>query len=139
MAAKRFVDNPASDANDRAILRRQFEIWAANDAVFQTLAQGNMLLAEALPVSKDLAALGEAGLKLLDYLTPAPVAAKSKKLSSKDKKAEAAALAAKQEWVAQVNVQLTRLAQPARRGQPLPADVRLAAYRPIKVLADAIK
>jgi hexosaminidase len=139
MAARRFVANPASDANDRAILRRQFEIWAANDAVFQTIAQDNMLLAEALPVSKDLAALGEAGLKLLEYLTPAPAAAKPRKLSGKEKKAEAAALAARQEWLAQVNAQLTRLAQPARRGQPLPADVRLAAYRPVKVLADAIK
>jgi hexosaminidase len=139
MAARRFVANPASDANDRAILRRQFEIWAANDAVFQTMAQDNNLLAEALPVSKDLAALGDAGLKLLNYLTPAPAAAKPKKLSSKEKKAESAALAAKQEWLAQVNAQLTRLAQPARRGQPLPADVRLAAYRPVKVLADAIK
>ncbi len=133
--------DPASDAKDRAVLRRQFEIWAANDAVFQTMAQDNMLLAEALPVSKDLAALGEAGLKLLDYLTPAPapVPAKHKKLSSKEKKEEAAAAAAKQEWLAQVNAQITSLARPARRGQPLPADVRLAAYRPIKVLADAIK
>ena len=66
--------------DDRAVLRRQFETWAANDAVFQPIAQDNKLLAEVLPVSKDLAALGEAGLKLLDYLTPAsaPVPAKPK-------------------------------------------------------------
>ena len=34
---------------------------------------------------------------------------------------------------------LTLLGRAVRRGQPFPGDVRLAAYRPVKVLADAIK
>jgi hexosaminidase len=149
-AARRFVANPASDKDDAAVLRRQFEIWAVNDAQFQPLAENNKLLAEAAPLSKDLAALGEAGLKLLDYLTPTPAApagVKPKKLSRKAKKAEQeaqqAAQAARTEWLARENAELTRLAAPPRRAAgaaPAPsADVRLAAYRPIKVLADAVK
>ena len=102
------------------------------------------------PLSKDLAALGEAGIKMLDYLTPQsgpPPGAKSKKLSSKARKAELAeqqaAQAAKDDWLAKENAELARLAQPPRRGnnggaQSLPADVRLAAFRPVKVLADAL-
>jgi hypothetical protein len=148
LAAKRLVANPTGDANDRAVLRRQFEIWSANDALFQPMAENNKLLAEVLPLSKDLAALGDAGLKLLDYLTPAPAAGKPRKLSGKEKKAEQAAekaaQAARQELLTQVNAQVTRLAQPPRRGNAGGApgtspDVRLAAYRPIKVLADAMK
>ena len=48
------------------MLRRQFETWAANDALFQPLAENNSLLEEVKPLSKDLSALGEAGLKLLE-------------------------------------------------------------------------
>jgi hypothetical protein len=87
---------------------------------------------------------------MLDYLTPPPAepaGKKPKKLSSKEKKAEEAAQqaarAARQEWLGQVNAQITRLSQPPRRGnagaaQNASADVRLAAFRPIKVLADAL-
>lgn len=147
LAAKRFVANPAGDGVDKAALRRQFETWAANDALFQPLAENNKLLAEALPLSKDLATLGDEGVRLLDYLTPVSLV-KSKKLSGREKKAEQAAekaaQAAKQELLAQVNAQITRLAQPPRRGNAGAApttspDVRLAAYRPVKVLADALK
>jgi len=150
LAARRFAANPAGDRADEAMLRRQFEIWAANDALFRPLAENNKLLAEAAPVSKDLSALGEAGIKMLDYLTPAPVmpaGVKPKKLSSKARKAELAAQqaaeAAKADWLAKENAELTRLAQPPRRGngggaQNPSADVRLAAFRPVKVLADAL-
>ena len=55
-------------ASDVARLREQFTIWAANDARFQALAAGNVLLTEGLPVSKDLSAAGEAGLRALDYI-----------------------------------------------------------------------
>jgi hypothetical protein len=149
-AARRFVANPASDKDDEAMLRRQFETWAANDALFQPLVQNNKLLAEAAPLSKDLAALGEAGIKMLEYLAPQPVpppGAKPKKLSSKARKAELAeqqaAQAAKDDWLKKENAELERLAQPPRRGnnggaQSLPADVRLAAFRPVKVLANAL-
>ncbi len=141
LAAKRFAANPSGDPADKALLRRQFEIWSVNDAVFEQMAKQNQLLTEVLPLSKDLSALGDAGLKLLDSFAPPPPAPKkSKKLSAKEKKAEAAAQAARQEWLKEVNALVTRLAQTPRRGQsPLPADVRLAAYRPIKVLADAAR
>ena len=145
--ARKFVSDPAGDRNDAALLPRQLELWAANDAQFEPLVENNKLLAEVAPLSKDLSALGEAGLKLLDYLTPPPPAdGKPKKLSGKAKKAELeaqrAAQAAKQEWLAKENVELARLAEPPRRASggapPSPnADVRLAAFRPIKVLADA--
>ena len=141
LAAKRFTANPSGDAADKAQLHRQFEIWAANDAVFSQMAAQNQLLAEVQPLSKDLSSLGEAGLKLLDYLSPAPPpSGKPKKLNAKEKKAEAAEQAARKEWLAQVNAQIARLAQTPRRGQAsTTADVRLAAYRPVKVLADALK
>jgi hexosaminidase len=142
LAAKRFVADPAGDRADAALLRRYFETWAANDAQFQPLAENNKLLAEAAPLSKDLSALGEAGIQLLDYLTPpAPESGKPKKLSGKGKKAEeearAAAQKAKSEWLARENAELKRLADPPKHGQPAPADARLAAFRPVKVLADA--
>jgi hexosaminidase len=150
LAARRFVANPAGDAADGAMLRRQFETWAANDALFQPLAESNKLLGEVSPLSQDLAALGEAGMQLLEYLTPpppAPAGAKPKKLSRKARKAQLAAQqaakAAQEDWLAKENAELARLAQPPRRGnggggQSLPADVRLAAFRPVKVLADAL-
>jgi hypothetical protein len=135
------------------MLRRQFETWAANDALFQPVAENNKLLAEVVPLSKDLSALGEAGLKLLDYLAPSETAqagldvnkkTSRKKPSKKELAAQAAAKAAKAEWLAKENAELDRLSRPVRRGageppQTFPGDVRLAAYRPIKVLADALR
>jgi hexosaminidase len=143
LAARRFVADPAGDRADAALLRRQFESWSANDALLQPLVGDNKLLAEAAPLSKDLSALGNAGLKLLDYLTPpAPAGAKPQKLSRKEKKAELeaqeAALAAKDAWLTEENAELKRLADPPRRGQTSSPDVRLAAFRPVKVLADAM-
>jgi len=150
LAARRFVANPGGDKADEATLRRQFETWAANDALFQPLMENNKLLAEVAPVSKDLSALGEAGIKMMDYLEPQPVPSaevKPKKLSAKARKAELAAQEAAQsarvEWLTKENAELARLAQPPRRGnaggaQSSPADVRLAAFRPVKVLADAL-
>jgi hexosaminidase len=150
LAARRFAANPAADVDDKAVLRRQFETWAANDALFQPLVENNKLLAEVAPLSKDLAALGEAGLRMLAYLTPAPIAppaAKPKKLSAKARKAELAAQqeaqAAKADWLAKENAELARMAQPPRRANgggasTLSAEVRLAAFRPVKVLADAL-
>jgi hypothetical protein len=141
LAAKRFAANPAGDRADAAILRRQFETWAANDALFEPLVGDNKLLAEVAPLSKDLSALGEAGIKLLDYLTPAPEGAK-KKLSKKEQRGamevEKAAGKAKADWLSQENAELKRLSDAPKRGVTLPADVRLAAYRPVKVLADAV-
>ena len=138
LAAKRFVADPAGDRADAALLRRYFETWAANDAQFEPLVENNQLLAEVVPLSKDLSALGEAGIKLLDYLTPPPPeGSKSKKLGRKEKKAEEDAQKAKAEWLTKENADLKRLADPRKPGQPAPADARLAAFRPVKVLVDA--
>jgi hexosaminidase len=139
LAANRFVADPVGDRTDAALLRRYFETWAANDAQFEPLVENNKLLAEAAPLSKDLSALGEAGIKLLDYLTPPPPpgSGKPKKLSRKEKKAEDEAREAKAEWLTKENAELKRLADPPKRGQPAPADARLAAFRPVKVLAEA--
>ncbi|HTX35607.1 MAG TPA: family 20 glycosylhydrolase [Bryobacteraceae bacterium] len=150
LAARRFVANPAADRDDEALLRRQFTAWAANDALFQPLAENNKLLAEVAPLSKELSSLGEAGIRLLDYLAPRaePSEGGKKKLSGKARKAELAALraaqAGKAEWLAQENAEIARLEKPPRRGNAsggpptASADVRLAAYRPVKVLADAL-
>ena len=147
--ARRFVANPAGAAVDAALLRRQFETWAANDVLFEPMAANNRFLAEVIPLSKDLSALGEDGLKLLAYLTPPPpppVEAKKKKPRKPGKKELAAQKAAKEaetQWLAKVNADLDRLSKPPGRpaaGQPPApsADVRLAAYRPVKILADAL-
>ena len=52
--------------------------------------------------------------------------------------AEKAAAAAKADFLAALEARLTRLAEPVKRGVTLPADVRLAGYRPVKVLADSV-
>jgi hexosaminidase len=145
LAARRYVAQPAHDGADAALLRRQFEMWAANDALFQPLVENNKLLAEVAPLSKDLSALGTAGVKLLEYFSlpsPEPAGGRPKKLSRKEKKAEMeaqqAAQAAKEEWLTRENAELARLSEPPRRAQNGSPDVRLAAFRPVKVLADAL-
>jgi hexosaminidase len=149
LAAKRFVANPAGAREDEAMLRREFATWAANDAAFEPIAANNKLLTEVVPVSKDLSALGEAGLKLLDYLTPPPAPVDAKKKPKKPSKAELAAQKAAQqaktEWLAKLNADLDRLSKPPARpaaGAPAPppsADVLLAAFRPVKLLATAVR
>jgi hexosaminidase len=64
-AALRLVADPA-DIEDAGLLRARFSVWAANDGRFQAMAAGNGLLTELQSFSKDLAALGTAGLRLLD-------------------------------------------------------------------------
>jgi hexosaminidase len=56
--------------SDITLLKETFTRWAANDALFQPLAAGNALLAELLPLSKDLSYLGSAGLALLSHQPP---------------------------------------------------------------------
>jgi hexosaminidase len=66
LAAAKVAADPKGSTAEAAALRTAFTRWAANDARFQELAAGNPLLAELMPVSKDLAALGNAGLAILD-------------------------------------------------------------------------
>jgi hypothetical protein len=125
LAAKRFLANSAGDKDDEALLRRQFAIWAANDAKFQPLAEDNALLTELKQVSKDVSSVGAAGLKMLDYL--------------------AGNQAAPADWLSQQNTELTRMSrQPGRGGANAaaptpPTDLVLAAVRPVRFLADGLK
>jgi hexosaminidase len=147
LAVKRFVANPAAGEKDAAMLRRQFETWAANDALFQPLAETNSLLEEVKPVSKDLSVLGEDGLKLLDYLAPRPPSPeerskKVKKPSEPELAVRKAAQDARAAWLVSLNAELERMMRPPARGtaagQAPSAEVFLAACRPVKALADAL-
>ena len=109
LAAAKVTADPKGNTEDAAALRSAFTRWAANDARFQELAAGNPLLAELLPLSKDLATLGNAGLKILDSLEkgqPAPAGF--------------------------VVPEFARMERPN-------AEVSLAATRPVKVLLNALK
>ena len=55
---------PGMEAEIRSTLTQ----WRDNDIHFRALAENSALLQEALPVSRDLSALGQAGLEALDYL-----------------------------------------------------------------------
>jgi hexosaminidase len=103
LAAKRMTPD------DVAFLREQFAVWAANDARFQPLIDGDGLLAELAPLSKDLSALGAAGLKILDAI------ASGQQLPA--------------DFVTQLKADLTRIERPV-------VEVRMAAARPVKLLLD---
>ncbi|HEV2445563.1 MAG TPA: family 20 glycosylhydrolase, partial [Candidatus Sulfopaludibacter sp.] len=109
-AGARLAANPKADSTDAAKLTRAFHIWEANDREFQPMADGNALLTELKPLSRDLSELGTIGLKALEYLTggkPAPA-----------------------DWVAEQTREIDRIRKPN-------AEVTLAAYRPVKLLLDA--
>ena len=111
-AAVKVAANAKASEAEIATLRREFTRWAANDARFQELAGDDPLLAELKPLSKDLAALGNAGLKLLDAIEKG--------------QALPAGFAAEQ------TKEIARMEKPA-------AEVTLAATRPVKALLAAQK
>jgi hypothetical protein len=112
VAAAKVAANPKDSPSEAALLRREFTRWSANDARFQELAAESPLLVELRPLSRDLAALGTAGLKLLDALEkgqpPAPA------------------------FVAEQTQEIARMEKPV-------AEVNLAATRVVKVLLKAGK
>jgi hexosaminidase len=112
LAAAKVAANPKASAAEAALLRREFARWAANDARFQELAAENPLLAELRPLSRDLAALGNAGMKLLDAI----------------EKGQAPAAA----FVAAQSKEIARMEKPT-------AEVNLAATRPVKLLLKGAK
>jgi hexosaminidase len=110
LARKLAAARPA-DPVDVATLRAVFSVWASNDVRFQALAEGNALLTEVRPLSKDLSALGTMGLEILDYLgsgKPAPA-----------------------DWVAAQTKELARMQRPI-------AEVLLAGTRPVRILLDEL-
>ena len=98
--------------DDVTALRRQFTLWAANDAQFQSIAGQNALLAELKPLSKDLSELGTIGLKALDY--------------------RASGQGTPADWLATQQAEIVRIQKPN-------AEVILAAFRPVKILLDSLK
>ena len=107
VAAAKMAADPKGSLAEAALLRTEFSRWAANDARFQELAAGSPLLVELKPLSRDLAALGNAGLKLLDAMekeqTPAPA------------------------FVAEQTREIARM-------ERLAAELTMAATRPVKLL-----
>ena len=112
LASAKVAADPKGSAAETAALRRAFQQWAENDARFVKLAGENPLLVELKPVSKDLAALGNAGLALLDYL--------------EKRTALPAGFAAN--W----DQELRRLSRPE-------VEVIVAGARPVKILLEAAK
>jgi hexosaminidase len=109
-AAAKVAANPGA-ATESRLLRDGFTEWAANDGRFQPMAEGNLLLTELKPLSKDLSALGTMGLQILDYL--------------------GAGKAVPADWIATQNRELTRIQKPT-------VEVQLAATRPVKTLLDEL-
>jgi hexosaminidase len=109
-AAARVAAAPASSPSEMKNLREQFARWAANDERFDSLADGDVLLTELKPLSKDLSSLGAMGLQILDSMSGgSPLSA---------------------DWIAQRTQDLTRMQRPM-------LEVNLAAARPVKLLLDA--
>jgi hexosaminidase len=100
----------AAAGSDTAELTRVFRRWEANDRDFQPLLEHDPLVAELKGLSKDLSELGAIGLKALEYL--------------KSGQAPAG-------WAADQLKELDRIRRPN-------AEVTLAAYRPVRVLVEAL-
>ena len=58
----------SASAETKTRLRRLLTAWRDNQTRLQPLAASSFLLKEALPLSQDLSALGDAGLRAMDYL-----------------------------------------------------------------------
>jgi hexosaminidase len=65
----RFLGPSCLDASTAAELRRQLTSWSQNDVAFSLLAQESFLAKEAVATSRDLSAVGNAGLAALDAIT----------------------------------------------------------------------
>ncbi len=108
-----------TEGEEAATLRNQFTVWAANDARFEPLADGNLLLEEVKPLSKNLSLLGEMGLRALDYLAHGG--------------------GAPADWLARQNAELARIAPEIMGAKRPNGEVVLAAARPVKTLIDALE
>jgi hexosaminidase len=112
LAAAKLAVNPKGSAAEAETLRRAFSAWAENEARMTPLMAEYPMLAEVKPLTKDISALGQAGLTLLDCLT------KGTPLPS--------------DFTAKWDAEVRRLARPE-------VEVTVAAARPIKVLLEAAK
>jgi len=64
----KFLAGACRDSAAANQLRRQFTLWSQNDATFASLAQKSFLANEVVATSRDLAAVGNAGLRALDAI-----------------------------------------------------------------------
>jgi hexosaminidase len=64
----KFLAGTCRDSAAASQLRRQFTLWSQNDATFASLAQKSFLAKEVVATSRDLAAIGNAGLRALDAI-----------------------------------------------------------------------
>jgi hexosaminidase len=112
LAAAKLASNPKQSTTEAETLRRAFTRWAENEARLMPLAADYPMLAELQPLSKDVSALGQAGLTLLDCLqkgVPLPAG-----------------------FAANWDQELRRLSRPE-------VEVMVAAARPVKLLLDAAR
>jgi hexosaminidase len=108
---ERAVDRVASDPAAAAELRGTLAEWAENEIMVRSLADGNALLAELIPLARNLSAMARMGLGALDALEKRQPAAPG--------------------WVEQQSKELEKLDQPV-------AEVRLAAVRPVRRLLASV-
>jgi hexosaminidase len=64
----KFLAGACRDSAAANQLRLQFTLWSQNDATFASLAQKSFLANEVVATSRDLAAIGNAGLRALDAI-----------------------------------------------------------------------
>ena len=64
----KFLASSCHDAAAANTLRTQLTLWSQNDAVFTLLAQKSFLANEVAATSRDLSAIGAAGLRALDAI-----------------------------------------------------------------------
>jgi hexosaminidase len=95
---------------DLTELRTMLSEWAANESLLAPLAD-NFLVAEFMPVSRNLSAVGAMGLRALEYLQTGQTAPP--------------------DWLNRQTEALGKMAQPS-------TEVSLAAVRPVKLLLEAL-
>ncbi len=110
-AAATIAGAPSAAPAELAELRVKFTEWAANDARLRPLSKDDILVAELLPISRNLSVLGSIGLRALEYLQ----APESNSGS----------------WATEQIRALEKLQTPG-------AEVTLAAARPVRILLEAV-
>ena len=65
----RFLASSCHDAAASTALRSELALWSQNDATFASLAQKSFLAKETIATSRDLSAIGAAGLRALNAIS----------------------------------------------------------------------
>ena len=67
----KYLASSCHDPEAANALRMQLTLWSQNDSAFAPLAQKSFLAKEVVATSRDLSAIGAAGLRALDAITAA--------------------------------------------------------------------